>query len=663
MDSPCTAILHTYNHALRHKTNNYYYSYIKRLTSRVTRRNLQHQRSFLFPLWVGGKMEREEDNSSEHNPTLILQQANEKMEENDLDGVRMICQSALLDWVDDAREMSCNVDSTTVTKIRVAIATLWIGYANLYQSTKKYKAATETYEAAVNCPVAGSMGKVWREYARFQEERERHKSAQKIFLRALVGVEGADAAVADDEAEKELLWDEFLSMMKKLKNDDNLTLEQLRTAVKTEHMSQMQSTVDAKDKQASVNIDAMNKLQDFSHAPKRVKLENAYVGNGQVEGNLKGRWPNQNDNNNFDNLSPENTITKKAVETSSDALIKLTENMPRSLTAEWHARDGDALPSRPEPPLFSCSPPKLTDPSFKDILGTELALKLIRLIIKKSDSDVTGNIVLDIASGCWTMTALKEKEARVRMKILDEKLTTGLEKRESELDGRLSAAKLSVTGALLSAVQEVNNTEKRQFIDICNQQRQQLLVNISWEFRHLFVTQQQLLTAAGLPGFDGPTVDATSIHIQANICAFLHSSFYLRNRIGEEQHLTMLNNLATRVSSLPVIPMPSMPGIIAPPNLPSIPPPNQHFHGVPGPSVLGPGVPNFLPQNYLPVLPPPFPPPFPPPQPIMRYNRMQGPSFVPPPPPSHVMPPGQHLLIRPSIPNIGQPQYPLPPFR
>lgn len=82
-------------------------------------------------------MKCEEDNTSEHNPSLILQKANEKMEENDLDGVRMICQSALLDWVDDAREMSCNADSATVTKIRAAIATLWIGYANLYRSTKK----------------------------------------------------------------------------------------------------------------------------------------------------------------------------------------------------------------------------------------------------------------------------------------------------------------------------------------------------------------------------------------------------------------------------------------------------------------------------------------------------------------------------------------------
>lgn len=574
-----------------------------------------------------------EDNSSEHNPSLIIQKANEKAEQNDLDGARMICQSALLDWVDDAREMSGDADSATVTKIRAAIANLWIGYANLYRSSKKYKAATETYEAAVNCPVAGSMGKVWREYARFQKERDRVKSAQKIFLRALVGVEGADAAVVEDEAEKNLLWDEFLSMMRKEKNDDNLTLEQLRTAVKTEHISHVQTTAIVKPTNGTIT-----QLEDRLHVPKRPKLDNIQGINGLLA--VGGT------------SDADSAIKLKAVETSSDELIKMTENMPRSLTAEWHARDGDALPSRPEPPLFSCSPPKLTDPSFKDILGTDLALKLIRLLIKKSDNDVTGNIMLDVARGCWTMTALKEMEARFSVNALDEKLTKDIEKKESELDARLSAARLSVTGALLSAVQEVNTTEKREFIDICNQQRQQLLVNISWEFRHLFATQQQLLTTAGLPGFDGPTVDAASIHIQANICAFLHSSFYLRNRIGEEEHLTMLKKQEARIVSMPAILMPALPGMIPPPDLPSIPPPNQHFPGVPG----------FLPQNYPPVRPPPFPPPFPPPQPIMMYSGIPT-NFVPPPPPSHVMPPGQNLPIHPGIPHVGQPQYPPPPFR
>jgi len=580
-----------------------------------------------------------DDNKSEHNPNVIIQKANEKVEQNDLDGARMICQSALLDWVDDAREMSGDADSATVTKIRAAIANLWIGYANMYRSSKKYRAATETYEAAVNCPVAGSMGKVWREYARFLKERVRHKSAQKIFLRALVGVDGADAAVGDDEeAEKKLLWDEFLSMMRKEKNDDNLTLEQLRAAVKTELISHVQTTMIAKDKKSATN-GTIPHSEDHLHVPKRPKLENTQGRNGLSAGG--------------GTTDVDSAQKLKAVENSSDQLIKLTENMPRSLTAEWHARDGDALPSRPEPPLFSCSPPKLTDPSFKDILGTDLALKLIRLLIKKSDNDVTGNIILDIARGCWTMTAIKEMEARVSMNALDEKLTKDIEKKESELDARLSAAKLSVTGALLSAVQEVNTTEKKEFIDICNQQRQQLLVNISWEFRHLFVTQQQLLTTAGLPGFDGPTVDAASIHIQANICAFLHSSFYLRNRIGEEEHLTMLKKQEVRIISMPTIPMPGLPGMIPPPDLPPIPPPPSHnFTGVPG----------FLPQNYPPVRPPPFPPPFPPPQPLMRYNGIP-PNFVPPPPPSHVMPPGQNLPIHPAIPHVGQPQYPPPPFR
>ena len=82
-------------------------------------------------------MNCEEDDESEHNPDIIIEKANEKMEQNDLEGARMICQSALLDWVDDAREMSGDADRATVKKIRVAIADLWIGYANLYRKIKK----------------------------------------------------------------------------------------------------------------------------------------------------------------------------------------------------------------------------------------------------------------------------------------------------------------------------------------------------------------------------------------------------------------------------------------------------------------------------------------------------------------------------------------------
>jgi len=535
-----------------------------------------------------------EANTSQHNPELISREARKKFDEDDIDGAKMIYQSALLDWVDDAREMSSSADSVTITRIKESIATLWVEYAGMYRQGKKFKAATETYEAAVNCTVAGSMGKVWGDYAHFQEERNRHKSAQKVYLRALVGVTDTEAAIAD-ESERNLLWGEFLSMMKKLKKDDTLTMEKLRAAVMIEHVQlQNRSLSDNKDR----NIDALDELQVFPHVPKRPRVN----GNGQPP------FPTEY----------TGTIKLKDVELSSDELIKLNEGMFSQISSEWHARDGSALPSKPEPPLFAPSPPKLADPSFMDILGTELALKLIRLLLHD-----TGNIILEVARGCWMMTALKENEARVRINALDDKLTEDIERKEAELDARLSVA----GAATQFAVEQVNASEKSDLLAICNQQRQQLLVDLSWEFRHLFATLQQLLSNAGLPGFNGLTVDAASIHIQANTCAFLHSAFFLRSKIGEKQHLSMLKSQENRLAALPMKP-------ISP-----LPPPNQTFAGAPG----------FPSQNYT-IPPPPFPQ-----QPSsVIYNTML-PTFTTP---NHQVIAGHLTQAYP-----GQPHYPPPQFR
>lgn len=81
------------------------------------------------------------------------------------------------------------------------------------------------------------------------------------------------------------------------------------------------------------------------------------------------------------------------------------------------------------------------------------------------------------------------------------------------------------------------------------------------------------MTKAGLPYFDGPTVDSLSIRIQANICTFLHSAFYLRNRIGETAHIAMLTSHESKLASQPTIPMP-LPHLEAPPAFPMpLPPP------------------------------------------------------------------------------------------
>ena len=102
------------------------------------------------------------------------------------------------------------------------------------------------------------------------------------------------------------------------------------------------------------------------------------------------------------------------------------------------------------------------------------------------------------------------------------------------------AARASVAGGALAAVQHANEQERNQFIIQCTVQREQLLAFSAWEFRKLLYTQQIILMSAKLPYFDGPTVDSASINAQAKVCSILHSAFYLRARVGEENHVKML---------------------------------------------------------------------------------------------------------------------------
>ena len=235
---------------------------------------------------------------------------------------------------------------------------------------------------------------------------------------------------------------------------------------------------------------------------------------------------------------------------TAEAVDRMKELSP-DISAAWFARDGDSPPSRPEPPLFTPSPPKFSDATGREVLGDELALKLIQMLLKKDESDQSGTILLDVSRACWTMTALKEKEAAKAIETLDNKMSRDLEALEATLESRASVA----GEAALAAVQMINEAEKNNFLAGCNQIRQQLIDGHAWQFRELLAVQQQILTKAGVPYFDGPTVDASMIHIEANICAFMHSAFFLRARIGEKQHLAMLatqeKRLAEAVKSAP----------------------------------------------------------------------------------------------------------------
>ena len=107
---------------------------------------------------------------------------------------------------------------------------------------------------------------------------------------------------------------------------------------------------------------------------------------------------------------------------------------------------------------------------------------------------------------------------------------------EADLDARASVA-----GGALAAVQQANDKERNSFEAQSEAQRNQLLSSIAWEFRKLLYTQQIILASAKLPGFQGPTVDSSTIAFQSKVCSVMHSAFYLRARVGETSHVNMLN--------------------------------------------------------------------------------------------------------------------------
>jgi hypothetical protein len=66
---------------------------------------------------------------SRYDPTVVIKAAEAKQQAGDVPGAQMMYRSALLDWIDDAREgtdLGIHPDH-----IRHAIAALWIAYARL----------------------------------------------------------------------------------------------------------------------------------------------------------------------------------------------------------------------------------------------------------------------------------------------------------------------------------------------------------------------------------------------------------------------------------------------------------------------------------------------------------------------------------------------------
>lgn len=168
------------------------------------------------------------------------------------------------------------------------------------------------------------------------------------------------------------------------------------------------------------------------------------------------------------------------------------------------------------------------------MIGIDLAVKIVQRLLSPS-----GGIVLEICRALWMIHGLFEQSQYDTFYNFDSKIQNEHERLESELEARLSVAGTGMS----EAVTLMNERERTIFHHQANQQRQQLVNQSAWVFRQLLYLQQVVLCKLDIPGFeDGPTVDAESLLLQSYICQYIHSAFYIRNRMGSEPHESMLRS-------------------------------------------------------------------------------------------------------------------------
>lgn len=517
-----------------------------------------------------------------YDPNIIIRAANDKLALNDLNAGQTLFQTALLNWVDDARE-GADVDPDA---LKEAIATLWVAYAHFLVRAKQFKSATQAFEDALECPVAKHVGRVWLEYARFLQDREKYSRAQQVYIRALVE-DGSSALL--DRQDQDLLWNEFLELSRQTTENPDLTLRELKAAVAEEQEEQTASMTEepaSKRARTHVKVEA-NATMDAEEGP----IIRTYV------------------------------VTPQDVELESETLTEALQNVPNdpSFMAAWLVRDGDA-PPHPPIPLFEAAPPKLSDPTGKDLLGEDMALAVVQRLLEPS-----GGVVLQVCRALWMWTFLHEQSSGKARKKLIDTITHDYQELQMRLDERLSVA-----GAAEAAVRMMNDQERHVFVRNAQDEHRALWSKLAWEARQLQWASQQVLNKLQMPGFiddsnhvAGTTVDDSEVQMQARVCSYLHSAFFLRKRIGDKAHETMLSSQLERLKQYVAEVAAKMESQTPPP--PIIP---------------------LLPQSTM-LPPPPY---------GMMMSSQQQPQMYPPPPP----PP--QMGYPPMMGYPQQQQYPPPPL-
>jgi hypothetical protein len=168
------------------------------------------------------------------------------------------------------------------------------------------------------------------------------------------------------------------------------------------------------------------------------------------------------------------------------------------------------------------------------MIGVDLAIKVVQRLLSPS-----GGVVLEGCRALWMFQGLYEKSNYETFQNMYTKFNTDHERLEIELEARLSVA---ATG-MADTVVLMNDRERQIFQHQARQQQQQIVNQSAWSFRQLLYLQQVVLSKLDVPGFeDGATVDVESLQLQSYVCQYLHSAFYIRNRMGSEPHESMLRS-------------------------------------------------------------------------------------------------------------------------
>ena len=156
----------------------------------------------------------------------------------------------------------------------------------------------------------------------------------------------------------------------------------------------------------------------------------------------------------------------------------------------------------------------------------------------------SGSLVLEVCRGLWALQGFREQACGDgALEVLDQTLLAQHEQLESELEARLSVA-----GAATDAVRQMNDRERHNFQTNAQHQREQILTQSAWELRRVLCCQQLILAKLQVPGFEeGPTVDDSSLQYQSLIGQYLHSAFFIRNKMGAAPHESMLKSQLTKL--------------------------------------------------------------------------------------------------------------------